>query len=97
MPGLVGTRVKTVDVTVISCLYGDTHDRFVADWSNGIKHLDPFPGGIVIVGCDTPHHRVLGGQVFGPCAWKHPQAFYLQKALELVDTEIGRASCRERV
>jgi hypothetical protein len=75
-----------VDVTVISCLYGETHDEFVEDWSEGIKALKPFPSGITIVACDRPR-RVLGGRVVMPCDWKHPHPYYLQQALELVDTE----------
>jgi hypothetical protein len=74
-----------VDVTVISCLYGETHDQFIEDWSGGVKALRPFPYGIAIVACDRPR-TVLGGRVVMPCTWKHPQAYYLQQALELVDT-----------
>ena len=79
--------IQLVDVTVISCLYGDTHDQFVEDWSDGIKALNPFPSGITIVACDRPL-QVLGGFVAGPCnGWHHPQAFFLQQALERVETE----------
>ncbi len=75
-----------VDVTIISCLYGDTHEQFVEQWSDGVKMLDPFPSGITIVACDRPR-QVLGHRLVMPCNWKHPQAYYLQQALELVDTE----------
>lgn len=80
------SRVTLVDVTIISCLYGDTHRQFVLDWSGGVKSLDPFPAGITLVACDAPK-LVLGGFVAPPCDWKHPQSYYLQQALERVETE----------
>lgn len=78
--------LSTVDVTVISCLYGDSHDQFIDDWSVGVKHLDPFPYGLTVVACDRPR-LLLGAKTVGPCTWKHKQAFYLQHALASVDTE----------
>ncbi len=79
--------MNTVDVTVISCLYGTSHQRFVPDWSEGVAALDPFPYGIAVVACDRPQRIVLGHFVAEPCDWKHPQAYYLQQALKVVDTE----------
>ena len=78
--------MRTVDVTVISCLYGDTHDRFMGEWSDGIIALQPFPYGITVVACDRPR-LLLGSRVVMPCDWKHPQAYYLQQALAEVETE----------
>lgn len=81
--------MKFVSVTVISCLYGDTHDRFVPDWTLGVESLRPFPGGMTIVATDR-RRDVLGAHVVESHEWgdwKHPQAYYLQQALELADTE----------
>lgn len=78
--------MNTADVTIISCLYGTTHDRFVDEWETAVKRLDPFPRGITVVACEG-EREVLGGFDAGPCLWAHPQAFYLQKALEQVETE----------
>lgn len=78
--------VDTVDVTVISCLYGETHERFAGEWANAVSDLRPFPYGIVVVACDRPR-LVLGGRAVMPCDWKHQQAYYLQQALNMVDTE----------
>jgi hypothetical protein len=74
-----------VDVTLISCVYGKTHDQFIEDWTLGVEALDPFPENVVVA-CDRSR-RVLCGRLFASCDWKHPQAFYLQQALELVETE----------
>ncbi len=75
-----------VDVTVISCVYGDSHDRFIADWLGGIARLDPKPKAVIVA---TDHLRKMRGASVkvGACSWKHPQAFYLQHALRHVETE----------
>lgn len=78
--------MNTVDVTVISCIYGDTHDRFVDAWIAGLTHLDPLASGFWIVATDAPRgHPAF--YTMPPCEWKHSQAYYLQQALALVDTE----------
>ena len=75
-----------VNVTVISCIYGDSHDRFVADWEWGIARLDPKPE-TVIVSTDRPR-KIRRARVFvGACTWEHPQAYHLQNALNRVETE----------
>lgn len=76
-----------VDVTVISCVYGDSHDRFLADWEAGIKRLDPKPAKVIVT---TDHARKIRAanhvvQVARP--GKHKQAIHLQAALERVTSE----------
>jgi hypothetical protein len=73
-------------VTVISCLYGDSHDRFVAEWEGGISHLDPKPSA-VIVATDHPRKIRQAKVKIGACSWKHPQAFFLNHALRHVETD----------
>lgn len=76
-----------IDCTVISCLYGESHDRFVADWADGVGRLSPAPAA-VIVGTDRRHRTIHGAQIrVGDCHWNYPQAFYLQTALDFVETE----------
>lgn len=62
-----------MSVTVVSCVYGD-HVRFVNDWATAVEALKPAPAAVVVKGAD-------------PCLWRHPQAFYLQKAIEAADTD----------
>ncbi len=76
-----------VDVTVISCIYGDSHDRFLADWEGGIRRLNPTPTRVLVT---TDHARKIRTanrvvQVSRP--GKHKQAIHLQAALERVLTE----------
>lgn len=74
-----------IDCTIISCVYGDSHDRFVADWADGIGRLSPAPAD-VIVSTDRP--RDIPGALVRPvwCSWAYPQAFHLHHALEYVET-----------
>lgn len=64
------------DVTVVSCLYGDTHDEFEDRWWEAVGLLNPAPRECVVV---------------TDCAmdgWTHPQARHLQVAVEgEVETE----------
>jgi hypothetical protein len=75
-----------MSVTIISCLYGDTHDRFVGEWLAGIARLNPKPAAVIVA---TDHPRKLRGAKvkIGACSWKHPQAFYLNTALHHVETD----------
>ena len=78
--------MNTPDVTVISCLYGDSHDRFMDEWLAGVHRLKPHPQA-VIVGTDHPR-KMRGASVkIGACSWRYPQAFYLQWACRFVETE----------
>ena len=74
------------DATVISCLYGDSHDEYVDEWVRALRGLDPAPAW-VIVGTDRP--RLIGGvlEVEADAGGRYPQPAYLNAALELVRTE----------
>jgi len=74
------------DVTVISCLYGDTHDRFVTDWARGVARLKPQPDAVIV---SVDRLREIPGATVIPatCTWEHEQAFHLQAALSWVTTE----------
>ena len=79
----------TTPVTVISCLYGRTHDRFLWEWLNAVRRLDPAPAEVIIA-TDRFRHITDGAlEVFRRRnhGWRYPQAFYLNKALEHVETE----------
>jgi hypothetical protein len=77
-----------VSVTVISCLYGKTHTRFLREWVTAIEALDPAPSEVIlstdvsrfIPEVNSVCHRMGGG-------WKYPQAYHLTKALGLVATD----------
>jgi hypothetical protein len=77
-----------VSVTVISCLYGKTHTRFLREWVTAIEALDPAPDEVIlstdvsrfIPEVNSVCHR-MGGD------WKYPQAYHLTKALGLVATD----------
>lgn len=76
-----------MSVTVVSCVYGDTHTGYVTGWLEAVKALDPKPEA-VIVASDQP----LGlpahvGSIIGPAVWRHPQAQYLNMAIGAADTE----------
>ena len=61
-----------LSITVISCLYGNTHDRFLGEWIDGIQSLDPKPQEVIlstdrsrfIPQVNEITHRMDGG-------WKH--------------------------
>lgn len=75
-----------VDVTLISCVYGDSHDRFVDDWAGGVRRLDPAPTAVIVT--SDRKRRIRGARVSPQaCTWKHPQAFHLQAALNQVETK----------
>lgn len=63
------------DCTVISCLYGETHLRFLDDWMNGVRALNPMPAAVIVT---TESDR--------DCSWSYPQPFYLQAAFDLAET-----------
>lgn len=77
-----------MSVTVISCLYGSTHDRFYMDWLAAVHKLDPAPAE-VIVATDRYRHLTDGVlEVFHRNnSFRFPQAFYLNKALDAVETD----------
>lgn len=75
-----------MNVTIISCVYGDSHDRFVADWMAGIRRLNPQPHQVIVA---TDHPRKIRGAmvVRASGGWNHPQACHLERALRNVETE----------
>lgn len=75
-----------MEVTVVSCLYGDGFEEFVQDWACSVAALDPQPDR-VIVGTDRPLNIDGAAILAGDCPWRYPQAFYLQLAISAVDTE----------
>lgn len=72
-------------VSVVSCCYG-TFARFVPRWSEYVRALDPAPDD-VIVACDQPLQIPLARTIVSPCPWKHPQAWYLNLAIEVAATD----------
>jgi hypothetical protein len=75
-----------VDVTIISCLYGTTHDDYLPDWLNAVGMLNPAPCE-VIVGTDRYRHLTSVLEVFRRRQNGHPQAFHLTTALKEVRSE----------
>lgn len=64
-----------MSVTVVSCVYGD-YNRYLPTWGAAVRGLEPKPDATIVhTDWDVP------------CDWQHPQAFYLQKAIEKADTE----------
>jgi glycosyltransferase involved in cell wall biosynthesis len=76
------------DVTVVSCLYGSSHDDFLGDWLSSVKKLEPAPREVLIA-TDRYRHLTDGCiEVFRRRhGWKYPQAFHLNTALEQVKTK----------
>lgn len=62
-------------VSVITCAYG-LFDRFLPRWREAVRQLDPQPDAVIVV-----------TDAGLPCPWKHPQAFYLNAAVALADTD----------
>lgn len=72
-------------VAIVSCVYGD-HARFINRWANGLKRLNPRPDEVYVL-ADKPY-RIPGAQVIAAdCTWQHPQAFYLNEAMQWITTE----------
>lgn len=79
---------SVVNCTIISSLYGDTHDRYLPEWLDGIAAMDPQPHEVIlstdrsrfIPQVNEVVHRMNGG-------WKHQESFHLTKALGLVTTD----------
>jgi hypothetical protein len=77
-----------VDVTIISCLYGTTHDDYLSDWLHAVGMLNPAPREVVI-GTDRYRHVTSVLEVFRRRQDRdsYPQAFHLNSALEQVTSE----------
>lgn len=73
-------------VTVVSCVYGDYHRRFVPRWQAAVSSLDPTPDA-VIVGSDS-ELEISGAKVIASyCHWRYPQAWHLQQAISAAQTD----------
>jgi hypothetical protein len=77
-----------VDVTIISCLYGSSHDDYLSDWLNCVGMLNPSPQE-VIVGTDRYRHitSILEVSRRRQDRRSYPQAFHLNSALKEVRSE----------
>lgn len=78
--------VDVIDATVISCLYGDSHDAFVDEWARALRGLDPAPAWIVL-GSDRPREIPGVLVVEANAGDRYPQPALLNAALEHVRTE----------
>jgi hypothetical protein len=81
--------VDPVDVTIISCLYGRSHDEFFGEWLAAVKSLDPAPREIIVA---TDRYRHLTDGVLEVFRRRndgsaYPQPFFLNAALFEVRTE----------
>lgn len=77
-------------VTVVSCLYGDTHDRFADRWGRALEGLTVKPAEVIVAADklrDVPGATVLAPVSGMACPCQHPQAYYLGQAVWWVDTE----------
>lgn len=77
-----------VDVTILSCLYGDTHDAYLIDWLNAVGLLNPAPCEVIIA-TDRYRHltSVLEVSRLRQDRNTYPQAFHLNSALKEVRSE----------
>lgn len=73
-------------VAVVSCVYGATHRRFIERWADAVRALHPAPDDL-IVATDT-YQNIPGARTIECFSdWKHPQAYYLQRAVTAADTD----------
>jgi hypothetical protein len=72
-----------VSVTVVSCLFNPWrgYQRFLPGWASAIAALERSPDHIIIAGDSEPATLRLA------CSWRYPQAYYLQRAIEVAATE----------
>lgn len=77
-----------MSVTVVSCVYGSRgYERFVPRWHAALGVLRRWPDEI-IVATDRSHGLwEFARELVAQCSWLHPQAFYLQQAVEAAETE----------
>lgn len=76
-----------MSVSVISCLYGDRgYDRFLSEWEYSLKELNVRPNEIIVAADRL--YPIRSAHVFvSDSLWKHPQAYFLQWAAHLTQTE----------
>lgn len=77
-----------VDVTIISSLYGNSHDSYLSDWLGAVGMLNPAPCE-VIIGTDRYRHITTALEVFRlrQDRSSYPQSFHLNSALQEVRSE----------
>lgn len=66
-----------MSVTVVSCMYGLAYRRFRGRWEESVRALERKPDDFCIVAPGNVEE----------CPWRHPQAYYLQQAIEKSDTD----------
>lgn len=75
-----------MSVTVVSCVYGDRFPHFIPRWQLFVNALTP-AADAVIVASDRVHDIKGAEVVVSDCPWKHPQAWYLNQAIEAAETD----------
>lgn len=77
-----------MSVTVVSCVYGDRgYERFLSEWDYAIRHLDPRPDSAIVISDRAQTLKGAHVLVAPSCRWQHPQAYYLQLAVERARTD----------
>ncbi len=66
-----------MSVTVVSCLYGTSHDPYAGRWKESLLELNRKPDAVTLT---MPWN-------YDPCTWKYPFAFYLNKAIRESKTD----------
>lgn len=74
------------DVTVVSCLYGSTHNEFAERWGHAVADMTVKPSE-VIVAADEAHYVPGAIVIPSECTWDNPQAYYLTAAVSWVTTD----------
>lgn len=73
-------------VTVVSCVYGEYHRRFIPRWQAAVSALAP-SADAVIVGSDS-ELEITGAKVVASyCHWRYPQAWHQQQAINAATTD----------
>jgi hypothetical protein len=77
-----------MSVTVVSCVYGERgYERFVPRWAEHIAALNTRPDHVIVAGDCTHDLPAFVKAIVKPCPWLHPQAFYLQEAINAAPTD----------
>ncbi len=77
----------TADVTIVTALYGTNgHSEFLPRWLDAVRAVDPAPRRLII---SSDRSLYIDGVTClnTESAWKHPQAWYYQQAVDQADTE----------
>lgn len=77
-----------MSISVISCLYGESgYQRFIRAWAEHIAALNRRPDHVIVAGDHACEMPPFVRHIIRPCPWLHPQAFYLQEAIENASTD----------